>query len=391
MLLLGPLLVAVAVLPHAAVAAWPLWALTFAPMVAATVAALPFRLARRLAPATLPEDAAAWVRRRLDARGLIGVTVATIERSTRAFYHAGEQTIVLPPTVHRHTAAAYAVAAHELGHAIVHHQHPRLGRLLLAARGYVDRVFAVGVALLLGGALTAAPAATAVGLAACALALVLAGLVLVDELAANLVAVAELRPTLDAADLGRARRRLAAALASYVAHVAALALPLGFGRWLLARGVALDVPARVPTGALAALTTGAAVVVVLGAAAALRAAVRPPRASWLPMAARVWAVLLAAALLAHPGAPAWAVVLAVIPAWALLATPGWLALGLITSALPDPTADALARTPSTHPGVRRITMATLAPDDDEAPRLARLAGLAPYVWPVPLAIWWLIA
>jgi len=388
LLLVGPL-VALALVPGAALAAWPVWALTFWPAIASTLAALPYHLQRGLEPADLPEDAAAWVRRRLDALGLIGVRVATIERSRRGpFYHPEEQVIVLPPAVHRHTARAYAAAAHELGHAIVHLQHPRLSRWLLAARLHVDAVFALAIAALLGGALTATPALDPLGLAGCALALVLAGLVLVDELAANHVAVAQLHTALDAAQLRRARRRLAAALATYVAHLLAIATPLVVGRWILDRVDDIELPARIPTGAAAALATIAAVVVLAGAAAALRRLCRPNRADggWLRLAAVGWAPLLATALVAHPAAPGWRVALALVPAWAVLAVPGWVLIGLAAAALPDDPGGAV----STHPGVRRITMATLAPDDDAPSIGARLWRVARYLWAVPLALWWLL-
>ncbi|MBL8627185.1 MAG: zinc metallopeptidase [Myxococcales bacterium] len=381
---------ALALVPGAALAAWPVWALTFWPAIASTLAAIPYHLQRGLEPADLPEDAAAWTRRRLDALGLIGIRVATIERSRRGpFYHPDEQVIVLPPAVHRHTARAYAAAAHELGHAIVHHQHPRLSRWLLAARRHVDGVFALAIGLWLGGALTTTPALDALGLAGCALALVLAGLVLVDEVAANHVAVAQLRTALDAAQLRRARWRLAAALATYVGHLLAIATPLVVGRWILDRVDDIDLPARIPTGAVAALATLAAVVVLAGAAAALWQLGRPNRAGggWLRLAAIVWAPLLATALVAHPAAPDWRVALALIPAWAVLATPGWLVIGLAAAALPDDVGGAA----SSHPGVRRITMATLARENDEASVGARLAGVARHLWAVPLALWWLLA
>ena len=162
-LVLAPVLAAFALAPPGLLALWPVVVVAVAPALLGTLTALAVLTGQRLVPAPVGESAGAWLRRRVDAVGR-GLRVATLDYDRarcRSFFHPASRTIVLGDDVHdEHTARAYATAAHELGHAVLHLDHPWLSLVLRGARAHASRCFQAGLALLAGSALVpgAAPA-----------------------------------------------------------------------------------------------------------------------------------------------------------------------------------------------------------------------------------------
>ncbi|HUQ03960.1 MAG TPA: zinc metallopeptidase [Kofleriaceae bacterium] len=399
---LGPLGAAFVMAPLEALGAWPAWTLTLVPAVFVLVAGTVYRVYHPLVDAPLPLDAAAWLEQQLQRLNKVGVSVVAMERTEgghSSFYAPSARTIVLAEHVHgEHTGRAYATAAHELGHVILHDERPLLSRVLLAARGNADRCFYHGVGLLFGTVITGATTLRWLAFALIAAAVVLHALVVVDEIIASAHARDLLRYDLgDSAHSRIARGHLRRALATYVSILIAYMVPLAAAPWVLAHGEGLIAPGAPLAGTASAFATVAAWIVLVSGAAAVLHILSPVRRGVEMLAPLVslpgicWAPLFAVLVCDQASMPAWAIALAVVPAWSVLSVPavsvvrwfgGLLAADVDLMPLP-------VKTP-----IRRISRSTLwkraRDDDDDRPGVvSRFMTYSFALWAVPLALAWL--
>jgi Zn-dependent membrane protease YugP len=400
LVLVGPIVAAFVLAPVEPLRAWPAWTLTLLPAAAVLVTGTVFRAYRPFVDAPLPLTAAAWLQQQLQRLNKLGVSVVAMERTEgghASFYSPSTRTIVLAENVHgEHTARAYATAAHELGHVILHDEQPILSRVLLAARGNADRCFHHGVALLFGTVITGATGLRWLAFALIAAAVVLHALVVVDETIASAHARDFLRDDLGDADQGRiARGHLRRALATYASLLVAFIVPLAAAPWILEHGDGFITPDAPLAGVSATFATIGAWLVLVGGASALVHIVAPGRGwahllSTIPVAfCLCWTPFFAVLVCDQLGVPAWTVALAVVPAWAVLSVP---ALAVVRWFAGYLVADVDLMPLAVHTPIRRISSSALwkRDDDDDRPRVvSRFLRFSFALWAVPLALAWL--
>lgn len=394
---LGPLVAAFVTAPSEALGAWQVWTLTLVPAAFVIVAGTVFRAYQPLIDAPLRDSAGVWLRKTIDRTRVFGITVAAVERAERGcgnFFHPASKTIVLDEDVHgEHTARAYATAAHELGHAIFHDDHPWLSSVLLAARGNANTCFFYGVGLLFGTVIAGDTHLRVLAFALVALAVVLHALVVVDEAIASTKARDFLRDDLGDADQGRiARRHLHGALATYVSVLVAYVVPLAAAPWISDGNAGVIVPGAPLAGAAALLADIGAWIVIAGAAAAVVYVVVPNRTGSAALStltvvlALCWTPLLATLLCDQSSVPRWTIALATIPAWSFLVWPLLWAVRRFGGAL---TSDVgLMPIPMMSDTLQRVSQKKLAEKEPAAGLLSRAWAFAYALLIVPLAISW---
>jgi Zn-dependent membrane protease YugP len=329
-------------------ATWPLYALGAAPFLLLAVAQLVGRWYQPRPLEPLPRAAGAWLLERLGRAPDLGVSLAELEDSlhTNAYAYALRVILLTPSVRDSSTAAAYAVAAHELGHALMDRSSPRLSAFSLWCRRAGILLFVWGlrfffVGALLGSSRAMAMAAAVIGAAA------LAQLVEVaDEVIASRLAMRELRGLgFTAPQLHAARRYLFAAFTTYASVAVGFLLPLLAWPWLDERFAAgLLRPAGPLSGGQMLVATLAAGIVVLGAATAALRVFRAPQPPSSPPSRNTIAVGLLYLLHIFFAAPAlalllstqpfalaqpWGVGMVLVATSALLALPLLLPLGLL--------------------------------------------------------------
>jgi len=311
---------------------WPVLLLVYVPSLVKTVMRVAMTRSLRWLDESHPDDmpltAGEWLAREIERRGLQRRvrTVVTDDDAKLSLdaYHPFHGVIQLSADTHfKRDPMHWAIAAHELGHARVHIEWPRLGRVTIAAL-FVKRTFiATAVALLLGNVAFAVPHVTDVALVLLAACVALHGFVLGDELAASMYAMEMLRatPGFGPRHVRSARRALALAFSSYAIGFLARALLLT--QWPLV--VALTRDAMVPP--FAALTAfGTVLAAVLSIVLAVAALTRV-LAKLVRLPDRALTVGAVAMLLAKPAL--FALLLLV---WNTHADPrfaGWVMLALI--------------------------------------------------------------
>ncbi len=219
-------------LPDGLSSTLPLLALSFAPTVLVALSHLLGRRARRSPGASngtapLPRSAGAWL---LDRLGRVeGIAVARTPSDVQLNgYLSSRNTILLSEDiVTESTPSAYAVAAHELGHALRHRRVPRVSAALSWSRRLHKLAFGAGTLLLWATVLTGEPRWISLAPLVFLVAVILQLAVTLDEALASVIAMRELRRAgLDRAQRRVARRYLISAFCTYAASAVAYLLPL---------------------------------------------------------------------------------------------------------------------------------------------------------------------
>jgi Zn-dependent membrane protease YugP len=401
-LLFGPAAAAYLVLPPEVLAAWPVMIIGLAPSIAGLLAGLVSHAWRPGLELPLATTADGWLRDELARRGRIGIGVAAMERGEdrESFFHPASNTIILAEDVlGAHDPRAHATAAHELGHALLHLDRPLLSRVLIAARREVWMIFPLGAGLLLGATLVGGAGLRLVAIGLMALAVVLLALVVVDETVASTHARRMLHEHLgDDGARAAARADLRRALATYglpllamIGAVVAAALLDADPDGVLVRTDVLGTRGRVAvdivSGVTVASATGAVALALLPSTGRIAAT-----AHTLGVAAMLWCPLLVALLCDVAGAPAWAVACAVVPAWGVLSTPPLAIVRALASRLGrDVTRASRPLAVGGAAKVRRVGKAALAGDEPVGGVLVRLFESINFLWPAPLALWWMMS
>jgi Zn-dependent membrane protease YugP len=432
MLLLIPAAIAIVILtywnvPTGVWAAWPIFALLAAPSLLLVLSHLIGRAIQRPTPAAYPRSAADWLIARVKLSPLLCVTVAELERGNRrSFYHPRTRTIVLADTVRdEHTARAYAIAAHELGHALIDRAMPRLAAFTLACRSVGRLASMWGALALLVIALTGHAAWLPLPFALLLLAAFAHAAVALDELGASRIAMRELRrlsahrtaraaapravaasvaAPVEAAEatepLRAARRYLLAAFSTYGSQLVAALLPLYywprlrsfFGEGLLHPGAQLSARSSL-------LASGAAIAMLVAVAVAALMALLPSRHAlcrWLIDKVLVWTSLylvgvplLTVLVASQPLADLalWAFIPAVLPTYILLVIPAAILFSLLAAHLPDLTLQPSPFLPRSGIGIRSLTpQAFQRGQSNRAPHRARVLLVVIFLLPLPLAL-----
>lgn len=389
-------------LPRGLWSAWPIFALMAAPVVAVALAQLLGRCYQRPSIASFPRSAADWLIDRVRLSPALGLSVAELVRDNRrSFYHPATRTIVLATTVRdEHTARAYAIAAHELGHALAHARAPRLAAFSLWSRSHAQLCFQTGLLLLLGIALTGSAMWLPFVLVVLLAAAVMQASVALDELAASWIAMRELRQLATDGEQPRAARRyLLAAFSTYASHALALLLPLLlWPRLTTFFGDGFLRPGQTLTAAASLLATLAAVTTLAGLVATILLFILPERSGALRSPLRnLLLIAIAPCLLSiplltvltsvHPAslAMSWALMLAILPAHTLLSIPVNIAASFLVARLPDLSLPDSPLLPRSGLGLRQISLASLREPRSNNFLPLLLLWLA-LVLPTPLAL-----
>ena len=176
----------------------------------------------------LSSNTASWLRAKLDALSLQGITIATNDEHGSAF-HPSSNTILLRERVHgEHTVRARAIAAHELGHAELHTTQKILSRVLLWCRTHTGRFYWLSVSLLIGCTMISVPWLLSLSWYIFLVAVICVLGVLLDEAHASIRALLHIKH-----DKELTRRHflgsaiiLFLAFTTYLAYAATIALPL---------------------------------------------------------------------------------------------------------------------------------------------------------------------
>ncbi len=223
---------------HAVLACWPVYLMLFVhrfgQMVAVTLATRTRGVLDHRIPDELPLTAGQWLARRLAALRLPVTSLVTDKQD--AAYRPHDRVIQLGADTHYKPDPVYwATAAHELGHARIWFEHVWIAHLRSLA-GYLTRpLIAAGTALVVGHVLYGIGSGYA--FACLAIAAAAQAFVLVDEAAASVLAIRELRAAdaIDLADLRAARRYLIAAFLTYLITYAGYAVLLT--QWSIVDGL----------------------------------------------------------------------------------------------------------------------------------------------------------
>jgi Zn-dependent membrane protease YugP len=205
---------------------WPVLLLLHLPLLLNTLAVAIFRRISHthdweLAD-DLPQTAGDWLRERAAVRNL-RVIVTDLDGESDAF-HPDRRVIHLTSQTHfKSDAVFWAIAAHELGHARFHSEHPLLGTFSLVALWLKRLMLWLGSGLAVGNVLYARPRAFELAFALIAGSLVLRFIELLEEMYASWLAYGELQQSahLSSIHLRVVRRTLLGALGTYVSVLAA--------------------------------------------------------------------------------------------------------------------------------------------------------------------------
>ncbi|MCE9575859.1 MAG: zinc metallopeptidase [Deltaproteobacteria bacterium] len=253
---------------------WPLCAVLLVRIASLPLASTWYRRTRDrhdwANPDVLPQTAREWLRDRAAALGVeIVVTDDRAKTSQNAFYPRTHTIQLTAEVAYKADPTAWAVAAHELGHAQFRRRYPGVVAVLFATQVPRLALVRVGAALALGNALFGLPGVTTVALAVLVLHAVLGWYPLVEEAYASAWAYRALRdePAITPAHRRAIRATLAGAFGTYLLPRVAIAIALS--QWWIVRAITGD--GRL--GELAALTgLGRAVMIAATAMAALAAA-----------------------------------------------------------------------------------------------------------------------
>ena len=329
LLIVGWWVVSVIALPAGASAALPLVVVALAVHYLPTLPASMFKLHHRLLDkrgSRLAIRTKEWLSARLRALGLGHITIHEV--GADAFDPAVNTILLSDHIANSRCVKSRATAAHELGHALLYNNRPRLAKLLWWCRTWNERLFFGGLSLLIASVVIAVPNLPSIGyglIAAGALATV--G-ILVDEALASMSAsrVLDLDIELTRRDRHDAGTSLALAFFSYAVQLAVMVLPLLFPPAL---GPGLIAPAGPLAGAWAVVAgVGAVVALVCSALAVASFAVGHTWWTGLSVFASivcpafVFAVAGQPQVLAHP----WTIALAVTASWTWLIAPAHLIL-----------------------------------------------------------------
>jgi Zn-dependent membrane protease YugP len=401
LVLVPPIVAAYALLGRELDRVWPALVVGLAPAVAILVARVLYRLYAPLQHAALRDGAAEWAQRRIERLGLGGeVVVAALEGEDREhmagdFYHPPSRVIVLGERVHgEHTVRARAIAAHELGHALMHLR-PRLSALLLWGRRQARSLFTAASGLAIGTALAGSTGLVAAVLPLYAAAAALMALVVLDE---ALASASALRQLAESDDLDRRERRAAAyhllaAFGTYVVTLLGYVAPLVAWPWLsdLLRAVVPPPAAAAPGGLAASVAWVTGALVLAGGVGAVVSllpvhegiGVARALAALLGGLAMFFSVVVAPLFVAlvwsqaEPLARPVVVVLAAVPLWEILSLPLIGALGRLERWV-NPDEELLV--PSELAGasdLTRVSLKALRKKEDEA---SSRQGAAALLW-----------
>jgi Zn-dependent membrane protease YugP len=177
----------------------------------------------------LPQTAGEWLSERLAMVDALAIVTDDASPGTRNAYHVKHGVIQLTHEAYFKPDPVYwAIAAHELGHAHIHHRHPLAAWILTQARSLANVLAWLGVGLAMGNALYALPGVTDLAFALLVAAALLALAELVDEAWASRWAYRELRTSahLTPRHLRAVRAALRAAFGTYAITYAAHAVLL---------------------------------------------------------------------------------------------------------------------------------------------------------------------
>jgi Zn-dependent membrane protease YugP len=177
----------------------------------------------------LPQTAGEWVTERLATVDANAIVTDDASPGTSNAYHVNHGVIQLThETYFKPDPVYWAIAAHELGHAHIHHRHPVAAWVLRRAKWLAKVLAWFGVGLAMGNALYALPGVTDLAFALLVTAAVLALAELVDEAWASRWAYRELCTSahLTPRHLRAVRAALRAAFGTYAITYAAHAVLL---------------------------------------------------------------------------------------------------------------------------------------------------------------------
>lgn len=205
---------------------WPVLVLVHLPLLANVIAVTLFkRIAHthdwELAD-DLPQTAGDWLRDRAVVHGLR--VIVTDDESNSDAFHPTHRVIHLSAATHfKADAVFWSIAAHELGHARFHAEHPLLGTLSLVAMWLKYVFLMLGSGIAIGNVLYARPRGLELAFAFLVGSLALRVIELLEEAYASWLAYRELRASahLSVIHLRVVRRTLLAALGTYVSTVVA--------------------------------------------------------------------------------------------------------------------------------------------------------------------------
>jgi Zn-dependent membrane protease YugP len=204
---------------------WPVLVLVHLPLLVNTIAVTMFK---RIAhthdwelPDDLPQTAGDWLRDRGVARGLR--VIVTDGDDQLDGFHPDHRVIQLSAITHFKSDPVYwAIAAHELGHARFHAEHPLLGTLSRVAQWLKQVFLMLGASIAIGNVLYARPRGLELAFAFLAGSLLLRVVELLEEAYASWIAYRELTGSahLTPVHLRAVRRSLLGALGTYLSIVA---------------------------------------------------------------------------------------------------------------------------------------------------------------------------
>jgi Zn-dependent membrane protease YugP len=205
---------------------WPVLALLHLPLLVNTIAVTVFKRISHAhdweLPDDLPQTAGDWLRDRSVAHGLR--VIVTDDENQSDGYHPEHRVIFLGAVTHFKSDPVYwAIAAHELGHARIHAEHPLLGTLSRVSMWLKPVFLFAGVTIAIGNVLYARSRGFELAFVFLAGALALRILELFEEAYASTIAYRELKASghLGQPHLRAVRRCLIAALGTYVSTAAA--------------------------------------------------------------------------------------------------------------------------------------------------------------------------
>ncbi len=173
-------------------------------------------------PDDLPTHAGQWLRETLVARGIdtkVRLWVVPQDAKTvDAFLPRADAIVLGQRTFFKNDPSFWAIAAHELGHVLVRLRAPWVHRIFLVARVGAKSVASIGAVFMLANILYGSHELTLWALYGYGCALVLGGIVLIDEAAASVLALRVLAADsrLSKTQMRAARIALGAAFSTYL-------------------------------------------------------------------------------------------------------------------------------------------------------------------------------
>jgi Zn-dependent membrane protease YugP len=190
----------------------------------------------RMLPDNLDVGAGPWLRSLIDARKMDVKVLVELSKDedVDAFYPSARAVRLSQEVYFKRDPSYWAVAAHELGHAIVWGKSKLIGIPLAAARFGNETLVAMGGALILVNVLYGIPEVSTFGVRAYELGTALYVFTLIDEASASTIGMRLLRADgrIDARGMWGARLRLIAAFLTYVAAFGGLLIFVSQERWI---------------------------------------------------------------------------------------------------------------------------------------------------------------